>query len=317
VSCFANVLGLNISSAFNSAVTIYILIPLLIIPQMALGGAMFDFDKINSRFGGGNGKSPIVADVMASRWAYEGLAVTQFKNNRYEKDFFDIEKIASQSNFKQAFYIPELRKIIDNTVLLPGNDSKEMLMRENLRLLLNEFNSEMKVWKEIKYNTGNLTPEKFDNEVAKEAHEFLDQIEERYIKVYNLASSRKDELITKMQQQSSAGQDYLTRYDAYYNDFLSDILKKTNLSDRIVREEDRLVQTAEPIYKSPDPSATVSLRAHFFAPEKYFFGIRISTLFFNLIIIWLMSVLSGIALYFDVLRNIVEPRKGRPKAASL
>ncbi|HRG09600.1 MAG TPA: ABC transporter permease, partial [Cyclobacteriaceae bacterium] len=32
VSCFANVLGLNISSAFNSAVTVYVLIPLLLIP---------------------------------------------------------------------------------------------------------------------------------------------------------------------------------------------------------------------------------------------------------------------------------------------
>jgi len=33
-SFFANMLGLNISSAFNSAVTIYILIPILLIPQL-------------------------------------------------------------------------------------------------------------------------------------------------------------------------------------------------------------------------------------------------------------------------------------------
>jgi hypothetical protein len=35
-SCFASVLGLNISSAFNSAVTVYVMIPLLLIPQMIL-----------------------------------------------------------------------------------------------------------------------------------------------------------------------------------------------------------------------------------------------------------------------------------------
>jgi len=35
-SCFANMLGLNVSSAFNSAVTIYILIPILLIPQLIL-----------------------------------------------------------------------------------------------------------------------------------------------------------------------------------------------------------------------------------------------------------------------------------------
>jgi len=37
-SCFANMLGLNISASFNSAVTIYILIPLLVIPQLLLSG---------------------------------------------------------------------------------------------------------------------------------------------------------------------------------------------------------------------------------------------------------------------------------------
>src|SRR5690606_29374520 len=39
-SCFANMLGLNISSAFDSAVTIYILIPLLVIPQLLLSGVV-------------------------------------------------------------------------------------------------------------------------------------------------------------------------------------------------------------------------------------------------------------------------------------
>src|SRR5690606_24791305 len=47
VSCTANVIGLNISSAFNSAVTVYVLIPLLLIPQMILSGLLFSYDKLN------------------------------------------------------------------------------------------------------------------------------------------------------------------------------------------------------------------------------------------------------------------------------
>ncbi len=35
-ACFANMLGLNISASFNSAVTIYISIPFLLIPQLLL-----------------------------------------------------------------------------------------------------------------------------------------------------------------------------------------------------------------------------------------------------------------------------------------
>src|SRR5690606_21995114 len=62
-SCMANVLGLNISSAFNSAVTVYVLIPLLLIPQMILSGLLFSFDKLNNIIST-KGKVPVVADLM-------------------------------------------------------------------------------------------------------------------------------------------------------------------------------------------------------------------------------------------------------------
>src|SRR5688572_29499377 len=109
VSCLANVLGLNISSAFNSAVTVYVLIPLLLIPQMILSGLLFSFDKLNNLIST-KGKVPIVADMMASRWAYEAIAVHQFKENSYEKDFYDFDKAESQFDFYSSFLANELDK---------------------------------------------------------------------------------------------------------------------------------------------------------------------------------------------------------------
>src|SRR5690606_30893685 len=66
-SCAANVLGLIISSAFNSAVIVYILIPLILIPQMILSGALFSFDKLNDFLTNDKNKVPFVADLMISR----------------------------------------------------------------------------------------------------------------------------------------------------------------------------------------------------------------------------------------------------------
>ena len=83
-SCFANMLGLNISSAFNSAVTIYISIPFLIIPQLLLAGVVVKFDKLNPILAK-QGGVPIVGEMMASRWAFEALAVNQFKANEFHK----------------------------------------------------------------------------------------------------------------------------------------------------------------------------------------------------------------------------------------
>jgi ABC-type multidrug transport system ATPase subunit len=82
-SCFANMLGLNISSAFNSAVTIYILIPILIIPQLLLSGVVITFDKFNPAVGDPVGVA-LMGDVMASRWAFDAFMVTQFRDYPFE-----------------------------------------------------------------------------------------------------------------------------------------------------------------------------------------------------------------------------------------
>ena len=47
-AAFANMLGLNISTTFNSAVTIYILIPLLMIPMMILSGATVSYTHLRA-----------------------------------------------------------------------------------------------------------------------------------------------------------------------------------------------------------------------------------------------------------------------------
>lgn len=71
------------------------------------------------------------------------------------------------------------------------------------------------------------------------------------------------------------------------------------------------MQNFEPVFLYPPQTSGLSLRAHFFAPAKYFFGMKISTLAFNLIIIWTMSVVFYITLYYDVLRKIVGTGKGK------
>ncbi len=86
-SFLANLVGLNISASMKSVVAIYIMIPLLLVPQILLGGAMIRFEKLNSKLTNPN-YVPIVGDIMASRWAYEGLMVNQFKKNKYQTQFF-------------------------------------------------------------------------------------------------------------------------------------------------------------------------------------------------------------------------------------
>ena len=106
-SCFANLLGLNISSTFNSAVTIYILIPIFLIPQLMLSGAVVKFDKLNPSISSST-HVPFTGEIIASKWAFEALCVNQYKNNRYEKLYYKINKNKSICEYKTSYHLPKL-----------------------------------------------------------------------------------------------------------------------------------------------------------------------------------------------------------------
>ncbi len=114
-ACFANMLGLNISSAFDSAVTIYVLIPILIIPQLLLSGVVISFDKFNPKVGTPNG-IPLLGEMMASRWAFEAYMVTQFKDNPLERNFFELDQKRSMAEYKRQYYLPMLESKLSYVV---------------------------------------------------------------------------------------------------------------------------------------------------------------------------------------------------------
>jgi hypothetical protein len=64
-----------------------------------------------------------------------------------------------------------------------------------------------------------------------------------------------------------------------------------------------IMQKIAPIYKAPDFEYG---RAHFFAPYKNLFGIKIPTLWFNLGVIWLFSIILYVALYYCWLRRLLK-----------
>ena len=86
---FAILFGLNISSGLKNAVSIYISIPLVIVPQLLFSGTMVNFDRLHPTLANRE-YTPVIGDIMVSRWAYEALAVDQYVNGDYEKRFFSL-----------------------------------------------------------------------------------------------------------------------------------------------------------------------------------------------------------------------------------
>jgi len=304
-SCMANLIGLNISSAFNSAITVYILIPLLLIPQMILSGLLFSFDKLNELISN-KGKVPIVADMMGSRWAYEAMAVYQFKNNPYERPYFEYEQQESMADFKAAYLAEELKKrnqfLLDH--LNTNNDSIRKLVVQEKKILYDELRAEP-FRKGIEKIDLKITFLKngFTKETGVLMDSYLVNYKEHYQNEYNTYA----ELIEKkMDFYERKGIKIMDEKNKYFNESLSDLVRNASVTDRILVYQGKLIQTINPIFQAPQPNHLLDYRTAFFVPEKNLCGAIISTYWFNLIVIWLMVFGCYFLLYIEFLRKMVH-----------
>ena len=307
VSCFANVLGLNISASFNSAVTVYIIIPLLLIPQMILSGLLFNFDKLNSLIST-KGEVPLVADLMTSRWAYEAMAVYQFKENAFQRPFYELEKKERQSDYKSAYLIPKLEsklQSIQNNIA-PENDSSLAVLDTDLYILRRKLKSEsfQEGIEAINLDSA-LAVSNINLKTIEQLRTYLKKLNKHYAQIFNQAVSKKEKLIYYLENQPNLDYDLNEYKDQYYNESLADLVRNINTSERIVQHDGRLLQQIDPVFNEPSVANAgfFSYRTHFFAPKKQVAGQLIDTFYFNIIIIWVMTSLLYVFLYYEIFKR--------------
>jgi ABC-type transport system involved in multi-copper enzyme maturation permease subunit len=318
----ANMLGLNISATFNSAVTIYILIPLLMIPMMVLSGAMFSFDKLNQRIGRVD-KVPFVAEIMPTKWGFEALMVNQFKNNKFTKNFYELERQESIADFKKVYYLPEMRERLSRVDKELQNINQIDVTKDDLKLILHEIDKENKLMRLIEQEYKNqyhgdakqlLKPVYFndinkitlDNFTAKESrqiYEYLNNLEAFYSTLFQQSNLKRQNMITYFLD--TKPEIYQERYDHYFNEGIADICKKVYEKNKIVEYKNQLVQHIDPIYEYPIPEQILSFRSHFLAPTKHFLNHYFDTYWFNMTVLWILTALCYIMLYCDILKKML------------
>jgi hypothetical protein len=296
VSCFGNLMGLNISSAFNSAVTIYILIPFLIIPQIILSGVMVKFDNLNPVVSNRT-KVPIIGEIMASRWAFEALAVNQYSKNEYEKHFFDLNKQMSETVFRRDFWIVKMNDKLDS---LHKGFNKE----DNELLLMNEFSDALgRIPVESKFST-TMISNAGDKVAYGTMKQYLNDAKKFYMNHYKALSKQRDQRVKSLEAKVG-GAEYLAKLKAdYTNDGLSDLVSTTGDFDFIIEENNRFVRRFRPVMM--DGSPHTQIRAPFYVSGKNLFGTTAGTYAVNLMVIWLMTGVLVVTLYNNSLRKLLR-----------
>ena len=119
--------------------------------------------------------------------------------------------------------------------------------------------------------------------------------------------AQKESMITAMTDTPDKRTEYDRLKNDYMNERVDEMVKNSNEALRIIEHNGRLVQKIYPVFLETDDSrGFFDFRTVFYAPEKYFMGRPVNTLWFNTFFIWFMSVVFIIALYFDALRKIIE-----------
>jgi ABC-type multidrug transport system ATPase subunit len=309
-SCFANMLGLNISASFNSAKVIYILIPILIIPQLLFSGVIVKFDKLNPVFSGQE-TVPWIGNVMASRWAYEALAVTQFKENEYEKHYYKFEKQMRFANWKKDYWVKELKNMSDYVKKNRDDKTKSSKVKKELVTMKNELEKELrfitglppKEEKRIKGLVSKLTYSAVNNDVIDDTKKFLEKLAKHYRKVFNDAEKAREKQIKTMTKKLG-DKGLADLKDAYKNEALESFVTNKNSIEHLLKQDGQLIMKTNPIYL--DPYDSYFLSSHFYAPQKMLFGTPVNTKWANIMVIWFMSIFLAITLYFDALRRFIE-----------
>jgi hypothetical protein len=283
-ACFANVLGLNISASFNSAKVIYILIPVLIIPQLLFSGIIVKFDKLHPWFA--SEKSvPWIGNIMASRWAYEGMAVAQFIDNDYERNFFAFDQRMKIANWKKDLWLHDLKDRSAEVRRALGSLDNDPDACYDLELLRTELRKETLTLHGFNLPAiDRLVPGEVDALVLDEIDAALHTLTLHYRTAYKEAERDKEKRIATMTTGNGARSAYFALLDGYRNESLADHVTNKNDVNVITEYNGELVQKSDPIYLEPVQGGLFG--AQFYAPAKYPLGVRIPTWWANAIVIW-------------------------------
>jgi len=300
-SCFANILGLNISSAFNSVITIYILIPFIVIPQLLFSGVLVKFEKLHVS-DQAQEYVPVIGDLMTARWSFEAMAVRQFKDNEYEKRFFIYEMKESEYQ-RNKYLIDDLAVDLDLCKRKIGNADYIEVINDNFKKLtfyINELSGKLNIvpgkW------ISSLNSENFNPDVEKEALAFLDLLKKKSGILQSKEMQARDSVCDSLVQLIGIDReiDLQNNYENNRLNFL--VLGEDNLT-MTMETSNKIIDKYQPGYMK---ATSKYGRAHFYAPVKMVGNIEVDTYRFNIAVVWISSFLLYITLFYNLLRKLID-----------
>lgn len=280
----ASLTGLILSQSLNSVVSIYITIPILLIPQILLCGLVVNFSDLTP--GSTTGNVPPAGNIIPSRWAYEALAVTSYADNVYEKELFPFDKTNYETQYYRHGFIYKLQSA-NETMRQERQRGNTAGVQEQMELLRNEVPYLAEVCSMAPYSGG------YDHASL---HQWLDNAELYMSRKGNKAALDADRLTQRRIKEIGAKELLKLKRDNHNLQLQSQL---AGMDAREVCEVvgGHIVPRAGFVYLTP---RSTNGNAPFYSSEKRLGTLTIPTLWFNMAVMLTMCIITTLMLLMDI-----------------
>jgi ABC transport system ATP-binding/permease protein len=264
---------------------------------------MVKFEKLNPNIPLQSPVSiPFYGEGIVARWGYEALAVEQFTNNRYERLFYDYEKGRSKASFIKQYWKDAMNDklgVLESSIL---NQRKYDGFVEDLDFVQYEIKKRLADIPDGTYTDADkLTPGQVNDQVIQSTKAYVEKTRKDNVNEYNKLDNLRNNLITAAESKDKAA--FTKLKNEYFNAKLEEFATNRTETDKSVIFKNRLYQKMDPIYMDPQNKF---IKAHFYSPKKMVFGIPVNTFIVNVFVIWIMTGLLYLALYFRLLKKLLD-----------
>jgi hypothetical protein len=219
-----------------------------------------------------------------------------------------------------VFYIPQLESHLALCLNNRSNwlNPRDAQLANSLTLLRNEIGYELiDIGKDNFPEIDKLAIGKFDSTTYNNSMQFLSKLKQFYLIRQNKAMREKEGIVSSLTNSPEKLQLYNEQRDTYQNKAVSSAVKSTLTPNKVVEYDGRLYQKVYSIYfDDHKPAHFFDFSANLFQPSKHFAGRYYDTLYFNITVIWCMTLFFFVTLYFDLLKKFIllfEQRKHRKR----
>lgn len=282
------VIGLNLSLLSCTYRCMYFILSSIIFLQILFSGKVVPFGYFPEPI---NNKKyvNILGDVSVIRWGFEALVVEQFKNNKFEKVFFDIDFKLSEGNYALNHQLPLLDDLLTESVKLTNRENPQQILIEKLTILRNALTNYGEKEEFFPFEFVNrLSINDFNDRIASETRDYITYLSYAYFEQLEDLEEKKENMID-----SIGAQKHGELKSKYFNQRISDEVRGPVNENAQIVEDYEIIRKIDPIFHYPGSNIG---RAHIYAPSKMFNGQYVDTIYFNIVSVLMLSLVMYVFL---------------------